>query len=211
MRWLQRCGVFSNTSPARRSISFADDANGEVLIILFNFLRLTVTMVPTIRDNSAAISSALHHCDSSKYQSQRGNVRIGLHMIKHSMDGLLFFEGGRELRISAYDISRTKAQVHADGLGLLPIRFYITFDNFLTVGKCRLLWRYGDDIGVVFERWLDVRQRLAADQAGSGNCGQLAARRWRADARRNLDSRLSWMFFRVQPVSRWVMADQMTP
>ena len=77
-------------------------------------------------------------------------------MIKHPTDGLLFVEGGRELRIVAYDVSRTDAVVHADGLGLLPIHFYITFDDFLTVGKCRLAWRCGDDIGVVFERWLDI-------------------------------------------------------
>jgi hypothetical protein len=86
-------------------------------------------------------------------------------MIKHSTGGLLFFNGGRELRIEAYDVSRTNALVHSDGLGLLPIHFYITFDDFLTVGKCRLLWRYGDDFGLAFERWLDIRQRIAADQA----------------------------------------------
>jgi hypothetical protein len=79
-------------------------------------------------------------------------------MSKFYMDGLLFFEGGRELRIVAYDVSRTNAQVHAVGLGLLPIHFYITFDDFLTVGKCRLAWRYRDDIGVIFERWLDIPQ-----------------------------------------------------
>jgi hypothetical protein len=81
-------------------------------------------------------------------------------MIKHSTDGLLFFGSGREIPIVAYDINRTSAVVHSDRLGLLPIYFYVTFDNFLTVGKCRLAWRYRDDIGVVIERWLDVRQRL---------------------------------------------------
>jgi hypothetical protein len=81
-------------------------------------------------------------------------------MIKHPMHGLLFFEGGRELCVVAYDVSRTDAVVHADGLGLLPIHFYIMFDDFLTVGKCRLTWRCRDDIGVAIERWLDVRQRL---------------------------------------------------
>jgi hypothetical protein len=86
-------------------------------------------------------------------------------MIKHSTAGLLFFEGGRELRIVACDVSRTNALVHADRLGLLPISFYITFDNFLTVGKCRLAWRYRDDIGVVFERWLDIRQHIMLDQS----------------------------------------------
>jgi hypothetical protein len=82
-------------------------------------------------------------------------------MIKHSTDGLLFFDGGQELRIVAYDVSRTNAVVHADGLGLLPIYFYITFDDFVTVGKCRLIWRHRDDIGVVFERWIDIGQRIA--------------------------------------------------
>jgi len=77
-------------------------------------------------------------------------------MIKDYMDGLLFFEGDRVLRIVAYDVSSTSAIVHADGLGLLPIHFYITFDDFLTVGKCRLAWRCRDDIGVVIERWLDI-------------------------------------------------------
>jgi hypothetical protein len=76
---------------------------------------------------------------SSKYQSQRGNVRIGLPMIKHPMDGLLFFDGRLEMPIVAYDVSRTSAVVHSDGLDLLPIDFYVTFDDFLTVGKCRLL------------------------------------------------------------------------
>ena len=85
-------------------------------------------------------------------------------MIKHPTDGLLFFDGGRELRIKAHDVSRTSALVHSAGLGLLPIHFYITFDDFLTVGRCRLEWRYGDDIGVVFERWLDVGQHITLDQ-----------------------------------------------
>jgi hypothetical protein len=84
-------------------------------------------------------------------------------MIKHSTAGLLFFQGGRKLRIEAYDVSRTNAQVHADDLGLLPISFFITFDDFLTVGKSRLLWRRRDDIGVVFERWIDIRRRMALD------------------------------------------------
>lgn len=79
-------------------------------------------------------------------------------MIRHSTDGVLFFEGSKELPIVAYHVSRTSAVVHADGLGLLPINFYITFDRFFTVGKCRLAWRWRDDIGVVFERWLDVRR-----------------------------------------------------
>ena len=87
-------------------------------------------------------------------------------MIQHSVAGLLFFNVGRELRIEAYDVSRTNAVVHADGLALLPINFYLTFDDFLTVAKCRLLWRRRDDMGVVFERWIDIRERMALDPSG---------------------------------------------
>ena len=92
-------------------------------------------------------------------------------MIKHYTEGLLFYDRGRERHIVAYDVSRTNAHVQADGLGLLPIHFYITLDNFLTVEKCRLLWRHRDDIGVAFERWIDIPQRIAADQAGAGDYG----------------------------------------
>ena len=88
-------------------------------------------------------------------------------MTKQSIDGLLFFDRGRELRIVAHNVSQTNAVVHADGLGLLPISFFITLDNFLTVGKCRLLWRYRDDIGVAFERWIDIPQRVEAGYRAS--------------------------------------------
>ena len=80
-------------------------------------------------------------------------------MIKHSRDGLRFFDG-RDMPVVAYDVSPAGAAVHSDGLGVLPIHFYVTFDDFLTVGKCRLTWRDRNDIGVVIERWLDVRQRV---------------------------------------------------
>jgi hypothetical protein len=87
-------------------------------------------------------------------------------MNNRPMDGLLFFSGGRELPIVAYAVSRTSALVHSDRLGLLPIDdLFITFDDFLTVGRCRLDWRHRDDFGVVFEKWIDVRERIVIDQA----------------------------------------------
>jgi hypothetical protein len=79
-------------------------------------------------------------------------------MIEQSMDGLLFFRGGREAHACvASDVTQISAQMHSDGLGLLPIDFYVTFDNFRTIGRCRLAWRHRDDIGVVFEEWVNVR------------------------------------------------------
>ena len=89
-------------------------------------------------------------------------------MIEQSMDGLLFFRGGREVHACvAYDVTQISAQMHSDGLGLLPIDFYVTFDNFRTIGRCRLAWRYRDDIGVVFEKWVDVRARVVVSDSNS--------------------------------------------
>ena len=55
---------------------------------------------------------------------------------------------------------------HSGERCFLPMHFYVTFDDFLTVAKCRLLWRRRDDIGVVSERWIDIRQRIALDWSG---------------------------------------------
>ena len=90
-----------------------------------------------------------------KYQSQRGNVlKIGLRMIIEPALGLLFFRG--EVRSCiAYDIVGTYARLHSDGLTILPVDFYVTFDDFLSVGKCRVAWRWHDDVGVFIEGWVD--------------------------------------------------------
>ena len=39
----------------------------------------------------------------------------------------------------------------------MPTDFYVTFDNFITVGNCRLATRYRDDISVIFESWIDAK------------------------------------------------------
>jgi hypothetical protein len=103
-------------------------------------------------------SALIRSCGSSKYQSQRGEVlKIGLHMIRQQpVHGLIFFCGGEVRTCIGYDVSPTCARLHSDGLGLLPIDFYVTFDDFLTVNKCRLAWRWQDDVGVIFEGWVDA-------------------------------------------------------
>jgi hypothetical protein len=75
-------------------------------------------------------------------------------MVTQPIRGWIFFWGEARTCVG-YDVSQTCARLHSDGLGLLPIDFYVTFDDFLTVGKCRLARRWQDHIGVVFETWLD--------------------------------------------------------
>ena len=138
------------------------------------FIRIGQISLNWVQLQGDIVGAASRRSQSTK--ASAANVWIGLPMIKHYTEGLLFYDRAQERRIVAYDVSRTDAQVHADGLGLLPIHFYITLDNFLTVGKCRLLWRHGDDIGIAFERWIDVPQRIANDQAGVRNCGNYRER-----------------------------------
>jgi hypothetical protein len=88
-------------------------------------------------------------------------------MSERSIDGLLFFRGGRELHACvAYNFTETSARIRSDGLRLVPLNFYVTFDNFRTIGRCRLAWRYRDHIGVVFEKWIDVRENIVASNSG---------------------------------------------
>jgi hypothetical protein len=87
-------------------------------------------------------------------------------MIEQSMDGLLFFRGGREVRkCIAYNVTQVSARMYSDRLGLLPIDFFVTFDNFRTIGRCQLAWRCRDHIGVVFDRWVDVRAYVAVSDS----------------------------------------------
>jgi hypothetical protein len=102
-----------------------------------------------------------------KCQSQRGDVlKIGLQMIEQSIDGMLFFRGGRAAHACvAYDVTQISARMYSDGLGLLPVNFFVTFDNFQTIGRCQLAWRRRDHIGVVFEGWVDVRSGVAVSNS----------------------------------------------
>ncbi len=43
--------------------------------------------------------------------------------------------------------------------------FFVTFDNFRTIGKCQLAWRHRDHIGVVFDRWVNVRAHVAVSDS----------------------------------------------
>ena len=82
-------------------------------------------------------------------------------MIEQSTKGLLFFRGRREVHACvAYDVTETSARIYSDELGLLPIDFFVTFDNFRTIGRCQLAWRRRDHIGAVFERWVDVQAHV---------------------------------------------------
>lgn len=49
------------------------------------------------------------------------------------------------------DITNVGAGIRVDGLNILPVNFDFSFDNFHTTRECRLVWRDGDFVGVVFQ------------------------------------------------------------
>lgn len=65
---------------------------------------------------------------------------------------LLFFNGQPGVRAcSAIDATNSGAKIRIHNLPLLPTTFNLTFDNFRTVRRCRLIWRAGDFLGAAFE------------------------------------------------------------
>ena len=68
-----------------------------------------------------------------------------------SKGGLLFFSAQRGVfACEVCDLSNIGARIRLK-LGILPPNFELSFDNFRSVRKCRLIWRQGDFIGIAFE------------------------------------------------------------
>ena len=69
-----------------------------------------------------------------------------------STGALLFFSAQRGVfTCEVRDVTNIGAQIRLNGLNVLPPNFELSFDNFRTVRKCRLIWRRGDFIGIAFE------------------------------------------------------------
>jgi hypothetical protein len=49
------------------------------------------------------------------------------------------------------DATNYGAGIRLNDLNILPFNFAISFDNFRTMRRCRLIWRNGDFVGVAFE------------------------------------------------------------
>jgi hypothetical protein len=69
-----------------------------------------------------------------------------------SRGALLFFSAKRGVfTCEVRDVTNVGAQIRLNGLNVLPPNFELSFDNFRTVRKCRLIWRWEDLIGIAFE------------------------------------------------------------
>jgi hypothetical protein len=71
---------------------------------------------------------------------------------KVAKSALLFFIGQRSVRsCGVTDTTNVGAGIRTQGLPAMPLNFELSFDNFRTVRRCRLIWRDGDFVGVAFE------------------------------------------------------------
>jgi hypothetical protein len=62
---------------------------------------------------------------------------------------LLFFAGQSGVYgCNVRDVTNRGAGIRLNGLNMVPLDFDISFDNFRSVRRCRLIWREGDFVGV---------------------------------------------------------------
>ena len=70
---------------------------------------------------------------------------------KIAKGALLFFAGQVGVRAcTVRDITNVGAGVRIQDLPALPLNFGLSFNSFRTSRRCRLIWRDGDFVGVVF-------------------------------------------------------------
>jgi hypothetical protein len=67
-------------------------------------------------------------------------------------DVLMFFAGQQGVRACCVrNVTNHGAGLRLNVLSIVPSEFGISFDNFRTMRRCRLVWRDGDFVGVAFE------------------------------------------------------------
>jgi hypothetical protein len=67
--------------------------------------------------------------------------------------GVLMHFAGREgvHACSVRDVTNHGAGIRLNGLNIVPFEFGISFDNFRTMRRCRLVWRDSDFVGAAFQ------------------------------------------------------------
>jgi hypothetical protein len=82
----------------------------------------------------------------------RAFERRSIGRTKIAKGALLFFSAQSGVRSCfVKDVTNVGAGLRAQGLPALPLDFELSFDNFRTSRKCRLIWRDGDFMGLAFE------------------------------------------------------------
>ena len=80
------------------------------------------------------------------------NDRRSIGRTRIEKGALLFFNGEAGVRAcNVTDVTNLGAGIRTHDLSALPTSFDLSFDNFRTIRRCRLIWREGDFLGLAFE------------------------------------------------------------
>ncbi|SHG80067.1 hypothetical protein SAMN05444169_4203 [Bradyrhizobium erythrophlei] len=80
------------------------------------------------------------------------NDRRSIGRTRIAKAALLFFSGPAGVRsCGVTDVTNAGAGIRIAGLATPPPNFELSFNNFRTIRRCRLIWRDGDSLGVAFE------------------------------------------------------------
>ena len=94
------------------------------------------------------MTEGLDHLDQWESAFERRSIG----RTKIAKSALLFVIGQASVRsCGVTDITNVGAGIRTQDLPALPLNFELSFDNFRSVRKCRLIWRDGDFVGVAFE------------------------------------------------------------
>jgi hypothetical protein len=77
--------------------------------------------------------------------------RRSLGITKINRGALLFFNEKSGVHRCTSNVTNLGAAITAQDLEIVPLDFLLSFDNFRTARRCRLIWRQGDLLGVAFK------------------------------------------------------------
>ena len=85
-------------------------------------------------------------------EPRRDAERRAVARTKINRDVLMFFMGQDRVHpCCVRNVTNHGAGLRLNGVNIVPSDFGISFDNFRTMRRCRLIWRDGDSVGAAFE------------------------------------------------------------
>ena len=85
-------------------------------------------------------------------EPRRDAERRAVARTKINRDVLMFFMGQDRVHpCCVRNVTNHGAGLRLNGVNIVPSDFGISFDNFRTMRRCRLIWPNGDFVGAAFE------------------------------------------------------------
>ena len=85
-------------------------------------------------------------------EPRRDAERRAVARTKINRDVLMFFMGQDRVHpCCVRNVTNHGAGLRLNGVNIVPSDFGISFDNFRTMRRCRLIWRNGYFVGAAFE------------------------------------------------------------